>query len=79
MPRKAIKAAKARARRRPISVPSTVIWNAELAARWNLSKPTLWRYVCAGKVPPRDFRIGDREGWKRATIEQFEQAGALQP
>jgi predicted DNA-binding transcriptional regulator AlpA len=79
--RKAIKA-KARAPKRRDPLPTnhdsrTVIWPGELAARWGLSKPTLWRYQHAGKLPPRDFAIGDRKGWRRATIEAHEARGAL--
>jgi predicted DNA-binding transcriptional regulator AlpA len=74
--RKAIKA-RPRHRREPIPAnnAATVLWPGELAARWGLSRPTLWRYARDGKLPPRDFAIGDRRGWRRSTIEQHEAAG----
>lgn len=59
--------------------PATVIWRTALLARWGLSEATLWRYERDRKLPARDFRLGDRKGWKRATIEAFEASGSLQP
>ena len=76
MARKSPKRRAPRARPTSTSIPRTTIWIGELAARWGISKPTLWRYRRDRKLPACDFKIGDREGWKRATIEAFEQSGA---
>jgi predicted DNA-binding transcriptional regulator AlpA len=74
--RKAFKAEKAAARKRRPATNSVsaamVIWPPELAKRWGVGKVTLWRYRTAGKLPACDFRLGRREGWRRATIENYE-------
>jgi predicted DNA-binding transcriptional regulator AlpA len=51
----------------------TVLWAADLSARWGVSLPTLWRWRRKGKMPEPNFQ---GSGWLVATIEAFENGGA---
>ena len=50
-----------------------VIWSAGVEERYGISAPTRWRWERSGKLPPRDVRIGGREGWRPETLEAAEQ------
>lgn len=45
------------------------VWPPGLREMLGISEPTLWRWRKAGKIPAPDVRLGDREGWRRSTIE----------
>jgi predicted DNA-binding transcriptional regulator AlpA len=51
-----------------------VIWPAGVRARYGISAPTLWRWEHSGRLPPRDFRVGDKTGWRRETLAAAEAA-----
>jgi predicted DNA-binding transcriptional regulator AlpA len=50
---------------------TAVVWPPGLREMLGISEPTLWRWRRAGKIPAPDVRIGDREGWRRATIDRL--------
>jgi len=62
--------------RRALTSGTAVIWPAGVQARYGISHVTRWRWERDGRLPPRDFRIGDRTGWRPETLDQFERANA---
>ena len=53
-----------------------VFWKRDLASRYDVSRETVWRWQQSGKLPPPDVRIGNRYGWRAATIRAHETVGA---
>lgn len=50
-----------------------VIWPKGLEERYGISKTTRWLWEQQGKLPPRDFHVGNKpEGWYLSTIEAAE-------
>jgi hypothetical protein len=45
-----------------------VFYPAGLEKRYGISAITRWKWERDKKLPPRDFKAGDRTGWKVATI-----------
>jgi hypothetical protein len=45
-----------------------VIWPGELAAALGFSPMTVMRHERAGNLPPRDFFLGGKSGWKALTL-----------
>jgi len=46
----------------------SVVWPAGLEAELGISPVTRWRWERDGKLPARDVKVGDRDGWKPQTI-----------
>lgn len=59
------------ARRSSPGAGTRVIWPAGLEERLGISSVTRWRWERAGRLPPRDIRIGPRSGWCPETIEKM--------
>jgi prophage regulatory protein len=52
------------------------IWRQKQVCEFlGVSKPTLWRYVKAGKFP-KGTRYGDMTGWRRSVVERWVDAQA---
>lgn len=49
-----------------------VVWPAGVERRYDISTVTRWRWERAGRLPPRDVRIGGRTGWKPETLNAAE-------
>ena len=58
--------------RHALTSGSAVFWPAGIEERYGISQPTRWKWERAGKLPPRDFKVGKRTGWKRETILAFD-------
>jgi predicted DNA-binding transcriptional regulator AlpA len=46
-----------------------VVWPSGIEEKLGISAVTRWRWEKSGKLPPRDFLLGDKSGWRVATIE----------
>ena len=65
--------------RRARKVAIAVIQPSELEQRYDISRPTRWKWEKAGRLPPRDVFIGGRAiGWKPETIESAERGPAVE-
>lgn len=72
--------AQIRKRNRPSTPPvsgSAVVWPYGLAARYGISRATVWRWERKGLLPPRDVHIGGRSGWRPHTLDLAEQPSNL--
>lgn len=51
-----------------------IFWPVDLQRRYAVSLATRWRWERTGRLPKRDFFLqGEPVGWKRSTIEAWEQ------
>ena len=46
-----------------------ILWARDLASRWGVSLPTIWRWRRRGAIPAPDFQ---GTGWRIAVIEALE-------
>jgi predicted DNA-binding transcriptional regulator AlpA len=51
---------------------SAVVWPKGVEERYGISSPTRWRWEKEGKLPPRDFSLGGKTGWRPETLAAAE-------
>jgi predicted DNA-binding transcriptional regulator AlpA len=56
-------------RRKSALSGTAVVWPAGACEILGISPWTRWRLESRGLLPQRDFRLGNRSGWQRATFE----------
>jgi hypothetical protein len=65
---------------RKIAIPASErpVWTRDdLRRRYNISAPTLWRWMKTGKIPTPDVHVaGKPHGWNQRTILNAETAKA---
>jgi hypothetical protein len=49
-----------------------VVWPSGAQQRYGISATTLWRWEKNGRLPPRDFNLRGKTGWKPATLDSAE-------
>lgn len=59
----------------PANTVSTLIDAAELARMLSVSKPSIWRWKEAGKLPPAITLTAQCVRWRRADIDSWLAAG----
>jgi len=55
---------------------SRVVWPSGVERRYDISAVTRWRWERSGRLPPRDFSIGGRTGWRIETLDALERSAA---
>jgi predicted DNA-binding transcriptional regulator AlpA len=53
-----------------------VIWPAGVELKYGISSVTRWRWERSGRLPPRDFHLGDQSGWRPETLAAAEKSYA---
>lgn len=48
----------------------------KLAARWEVSRATIWRWAAAGKIP-RPTKINGATRWRLSDLEQWEATNGM--
>lgn len=59
-----------------MTMSSIFFRDTEVAIRYNISRPTIWRWVKQGKFP-KPFKLGEGTSrWKLSELEVWEQSQA---
>jgi hypothetical protein len=53
-----------------------VVWPSGVMQRYGVGPSTLFRWERTGVLPPRDFCLGDKTGWRPETLDAAEITGA---
>ena len=58
---------------------TAVVWPSGVEQRYGISAVTRWRWEKQGRLPPRDFEVGGKTGWRPETLAAIERGPQVLP